>query len=100
MKKIIIAMALAFILITPNTTFAKDKPLPYTTPRAVQVKGVVQISWYNTTPKVYTIVQYYEKCTPNRCLSAFRVVWKKYVGIGNVRVNDKKSIKDGTYKVY
>ena len=91
--KYIIVLAVVFAALIPAAVEAKEKPLPYTidAPRITQQKtGGVQIAWYNTTPGTYRIWAKNETCRKNICTLTIRLVWKKYIGIGNVRVNDRK----------
>lgn len=78
---------------------AADRPLPYTTPHITQKGKITTISWYNTRPGIYTVALRYEKCTPKFCISAMRIIWHKYVGIGNVRIQHKNK-QFGQYIVY
>lgn len=90
---VLVMLVLLSILLGFSTVAdAKDRPLPYTinNPHIVisHKKGGL-VEWYNTKPGVYTVWSKYERCTPKFCLIGVRIVWRKYVGIGNVRVTDK-----------
>lgn len=93
---------IGLLLFQPIVAEAKnDPPLPYTTPKISYQGKTVRISWYNTQPKVYTVVERTEICDTKRCMLKMRIVYKKFLGIGNIRINDKTKTKvHGQYIVY
>ena len=95
---LIIIIALSIVDVVAAKT--KDPPMPYTTPKISYQRTVIRISWYNTVPKIYTVTERNEKCTRTYCTLTLAIRYRKYIPVGNVRINIKRTNTTSQYSVH